>query len=319
MTESAAALFASHVILAITMFFLVNWIGNHAVDFGYASTTLFEAPNESVALNFFIRAMSPAVFIIGLAVIAVAIGQPALRLQLYWVAVYYYVFRGGAIFFLNRQRLVSWLGFFGHALVGTSAAMVAYSYLIVPNRSLMPNLEEAGNELWLAILVFLYAVANKVPLSGGPGARRRNNFIRLHYEQAVRKFGAIINGKIQDDLLKLIAFSVLVYEDYARPPAIREFERLMFWKRQRTTGVMQVSGDSAYSDEESVAKGADILVAAWNKRPSDPEDVSSRVWRTIGEYNADTDYISKVMEVMEIIAKRVDSTFKPAYATIYGE
>ncbi len=246
--------FGMHAVLAVALFFVVNWIGKHAVDFGYISTTLFEEPNESVALNFFIRALSPAVFIIALSAIFVALEQPGLRLGIVMVAPYYCIVRAGVIFLFNRHRLISWPRYIGHACVGIGAAVLAYRYLIVPNRSLIPNLETAGNELWLAILGFLYAVANKIPLSGGRGARRRNSFVKTHYVMARREFGDLIDGKVTDDLLKLVAYSVLVYEDYCRPPAIRAVERLAWWKQDRTTGIMQVSAKGVLSDEESVEK-----------------------------------------------------------------
>jgi hypothetical protein len=318
MIEYTTAFLGAHLFLAVLLFFLVNWIGEHAVDFGYTSTTLFEEPNESIALNFFLRAMSPAVFIIGLSAIAVALEYPTYRSGIYLVAIYYYAVRALIIFMLNRQRLISWPRFIGHSMVGIAAALVAYRYLIVPNRSLMPNLEAAGNELWLAILAFLYAVANKVPLSGGPGASRRNSFIKLHYAQARQSFGEIIDPKLSDDLLRLIAYSILVYEDYARPPAIRRLEYVMFWKPRRTTGVMQVAADHALSDEESVRRGTDLLLAAWHKFATE-EYPYSRVTATIGEYNPDSDYVTKVTDVMEIIAKRADPTLRPAYQGIWGE
>lgn len=106
MIEGSWPLFGAHMALAIALFFLVNWIGKHAVDFGYISTTLFEEPNESVALNFFIRALSPAVFIIIVSAIFVALDQPDLRLGIVMVALYYYIVRAVVIFIFNRQRLI---------------------------------------------------------------------------------------------------------------------------------------------------------------------------------------------------------------------
>lgn len=135
--------------------------------------------------------------------------------------------------------------------MGVGASLLAYKYIILPNRSLIPNLETAGNELWLAIFAFLYAVANKIPLSGGPGDRRRNEFIRRHYEEASRRFGPLIDRKIENEILKLTAYSILIYEDYSRPSAIRSVERLMTWKPRRTTGIMQVTADRALSDRGS--------------------------------------------------------------------
>lgn len=96
-----------YIILAGLLFGLINWIGEHATDFGYASTTLFEEPNESLALNFFIRALAPTVFIVALSAAAVAAGHADLRVGIYWIAIYYYALRFIYILVMNMHRLVS--------------------------------------------------------------------------------------------------------------------------------------------------------------------------------------------------------------------
>jgi hypothetical protein len=308
-----------HVTLALLLFFLVNWIGKYAIDFGYSSTTLFEEPNESIALNFFLRALSPAVYLIALSVVAVSLGFPDLRLEIYWVAVYYYAIRAIVIFVLNRQIHISWLRYMLHAAVGIMMALVAYFYLILPNLSLLPELEQAGNELWLALIAFLYAVANKINLPEGPGAKRRNAFIKLHYENARQKFGTQIDSKIKDDLLKLITYSILVYEDYARPKTFRYLERLIFWKEKRTTGIMQVSSRSTLSDEQSVEEGTNILLDSWKKHKRSKKEIYEKVDATIADYNRDDAYVSKVNQVLEILANRVEPKFKRAYLSMWPE
>jgi hypothetical protein len=309
--------FAAHTILAVILFFMVNWIGKHAVDFGYVSTSLFEEPNENIALNLFIRTLSPSVFIIIISSATVLIGRPELRLGILNVVFYYYFFRACIIFFFNRHRLISWTRYFGNALFGSAVAVLAYHYLILPNRSLLPDLQAAGNELWLALLAFLYAVANKIPLSGGPGARRRNAFVRVHYTTARRLFGDQIDAAITDNLLKLVAYSILIYEDYCRPPAIRSLERLAWWKKRRTTGIMQVSAAEVLTDEESVTRGLSILSTSWEKHSS--QDKRTQVRSTISEYNKDEDYIERVQEVMKILAERTDPSFKLAYDSLLDE
>ena len=308
---------AVHVALALMLFFLVNWIGKHAVDFGYVSTSLFEEPNESVALNFFIRALSPAVFIILVSSAAVAANRPELRMGIFNVVPYYYVLRAVVIVLFNRHRLISWCSYIFHSIFGIGFAALAYNYLILPNLSLLPDLKTAGNELWLALLAFLYAVANKVTLSGGPVARRRNTFVKSHYVAARARFGEQIDDKVSDELLKLVAYSVLVYEDYCRPPAIRTLERLAVWKKRRTTGIMQVAANEALTDIESVNRGLDILLDSWEKHSSE-EYVWSRVHLSISDYNMDEDYIQRVQEVMEILAKRADPCFRAAYDSIWN-
>lgn len=309
---------AMHFGLAVILLFLINWIGRHAIDFGYVSTSLFEEPNESVALNFFIRALSPTVFIILISSAAVTAGRPDLRLEIINVVPYYYALRALVILLLNRHRLISWSRYIVHAAAGTFIAILAYEYLILPNRSLIPDLETAGNELWLALLAFLYAVANKITLPDGPGARRRNAFVNSHYVAARARFGKQIESKVPDELLELIAYSILIYEDYCRPPCIRTLERLAIWKKRRTTGIMQVAADDTLTDIESVNRGLDILLASWEKYSSE-KHLWSRVRLSISDYNMDNDYIQRVQEIMEILAKRADPRFRSAYDSIWDQ
>ncbi|MEO6014118.1 MAG: hypothetical protein ABIQ30_11125 [Devosia sp.] len=312
MTILLLAMTVSHFALAVLLFFGVNWIGSHAVEFGYGSTTLFEDVNENLALNFFLRALAPSVLIIAVSAFVVALGRPEWRFGIYLVAVYYYAVRAGVILFLNRQRLVSWPRFVLHAAAGIVLAVLAYHYLVIPNRSLLPDVDQMGNELWLAIIAFLYAVANKVPISGGPGARRRNDFVKVHYQRALARFGPIISGKSTDDQLTLIIYAVIVYEDYARPAAARSVERLMFWKESRTTGIMQVAGKKALTDEASVVLGAERLARSWETNAAGTSPYE-RLTKTIAEYNADDDYVGRVIDVMELLAKRAEPKFRVAY------
>ena len=308
------AMITAHIILALALFQLVNWIGEHATDFGYASTTLFEEPKESLALNFFIRALAPAVFMVALSAAAVAAGHANLRIGIYWIAIYYYAIRAIYIFLMNMHRLVSWPRFVFHSGVGLAAAWLVYESLILPNRSLIPDLDTAGNELWLAIFAFLYAAANKVTVSGGPGNRRRNAFIQRSYDRAEILYGALINQRVSDDKLKLITYAILIYEDHCRPPSVRALERLCFWKQERTTGIMQVASPKALTDEQSVELGTKKLTEAWQLYAE--EEIYMRAISTIKEYNKDSNYLKRVFEVMEIIAKRAEPRFRPAYTSI---
>jgi hypothetical protein len=298
------------------LFQLVNLIGEYATDFGYRSTTLFEEPKESLALNFFIRALAPTVYIVALSAVAVATGYESFRIGVYWVVIFYYLFRAIYIVIFNLQRLVSWPRFILHSSFGLIAAWLAYKILILPNRSLLPNLDELGNEMWLAIFAFLYAAANKVQTSGGPGDRRRNAFVTNNYVQAERLYGGIINEKTSDEMLRLITYSILIFENYSRPPVVRLLERFCFWKRVRTTGIMQVSSADYLNNSDSVRLGAERLAKSWQDYGN--EDAWQRIRSTISDYNKDDVYISKVAEVMRILAYRAAPKFKIEYEAAYG-
>ena len=90
----------------------------------------------------------------------------------------------------------------------------------------------------------------------------------------------------------------------------------MFWKQSKSTGIMQVTANKPLSDAESVVLGSDILAQAWAKHAVEQSHYD-RVWNTIANYNADTDYISRVQEVIEILAMRVEPKFRPAFSEIW--
>jgi hypothetical protein len=307
-----------HVALAAALFFAINWIGNHAVEFGYASPTLFEDANESVAFNFVIRALAPAVFIVAVSAALVALGLEDARIGIWRTICVYYLMRGGAIFAVGRQELVSWPRFFVHSAAGIAVGWLAYTRLILPQQSLFPDLNTAGNELWLAILAFLYAVANKVQLPAELSVRRRNAFIRRRYLRARFRWGAIINQTPSDQLLRLLIHAVIIYEDYCRPPLIRAVERHWPWPRARTTGIMQVTSGKALSDDESARLGIGRLAEAWALVSADTTLNGSEIlWKVLAGYNKDETYILRVLDVMEVIAIRIDQTYRDAYESMY--
>lgn len=314
---TAAAIHAAYLLLAIGLFLAVNWVGRHATSFGYASTTLFEDPNESIALNLFIRTIPPAVLMVLLSAIAVSSGHEQLRLGSYWIVLYYYIIRAAYLLIFNMHRLVSWPRFALHASIGITTAWAAYHYLIIPKNSLLPDLETAGNELWLAIFMFLYVITNNVSLSDNHSVRRRNSHIESSYIKARKFYGKIIDGETTDDRIKLMAYAIIIYEDYCRPAAVRMLERLCIWKDNRTTGVMQVSSAKSLSDEESVKLGTEKLIVSW--RIHQGPHSWWRVRSVIGDYNKDDTYVSNVCEVMRVLARRIEPGFADAYESIFEE
>jgi hypothetical protein len=91
----------------------------------------------------------------------------------------------------------------------------------------------------------------------------------------------------------------------------------MWWKKRRTTGIMQVASPQPLSDRDSVDKGTDILLASWTTHALNAANNLDRVQSTIADYNRDEDYISRVFEVMNILAERTAPRFKPAYDSIW--
>lgn len=91
--------------------------------------------------------------------------------------------------------------------------------------------------------------------SGNPVDRRCNAFVQETYARAESLYGSIIRKATSDRTFQLTIYAVLIYENYCRPPVIRALERLRFWKKDRTTEVMQVASAEPLTDEESVKQG----------------------------------------------------------------
>ncbi len=305
-------IFLLYFLLAGVLFLSINWIGRHAVDFGYSSSNLFETPTESVALNILVRVVAPTVFIVIFSAACVSFGEPQLRLGIYWTVIIYYVIRAMVIVAIDRVVLVNWWRYFAQAALGSILSYWAYVSLILPNKSLLPNLETIGNEVWLAIFAFLYAISNKVELSENAVERRKQNYITQSYRKIRNSFSDVIEESENEDELKLLVYGVAIYENYCRPPFIRMFERAIFWRETATTGLMQVSDRKSLSDFESVCAGVSILKHAWDTYKNEP-DGRKRLRKVLSQYNNDADYIDNVDEVMYLLSERTDQRFQEIY------
>jgi hypothetical protein len=305
-----------HLSAAFLIFLLVNWIGRHAVEFGYSSASLFEDGEESIALNIFVKSLFPTVCIVIISSILVAFEKDSWRIGINRIVYIYFLIRIIAIFALDRMHLVSWPKFFMHSAIGILVSEIAYKHLILPKNSLLPDLETVGNELWLAIFAFLYAIMNKVPLPQGPSVRRKNSYVTRKYRDFQRSYGSLINTKVADSTLRLTIYAIMIAEDYARPRIIRYLENALPWGGSRTTGVMQVRSGHALSDQQSVELGVASLVQAWEKAPRDETGKWTKFRDTVITHNRDDDYVYRVLEIARIIAKRADRTLETAYDEI---
>ena len=57
-------IFITHLGLAVALFYLINWVGKHSYSIGYVEISLFIKDEDSPAVNFLIRVLSPIVYLI---------------------------------------------------------------------------------------------------------------------------------------------------------------------------------------------------------------------------------------------------------------
>ena len=299
---------------ALFLFFVMNWLGRHATALGYQSITLFEQKSESIALNFLLRAVSPTIFIIFISAISTIFGLEYYTRYTFGIIIFYYFIRILYVFLWNKQSIVNWNKIFIQYISGFLIGWWAFESLILPRKNIIPNASDIGNELWIMIALFLYAVVNKIETPSGPSDRRKNMYIRNKYMELSNKFGQSISEE-SDKLVQLSVYAVLIFENYNRPPLIRKLERIVFPVFSKTLGIMQISTDYPISDIESVSIGLSRMQQSKREifKKSDKITGPSLVQGILRDHNKDDYYIQDVMEVMRIIAKRIDVSFEKSW------
>lgn len=306
---------------AITLFFVINWLGERTSNLGYQSISLFESRNESIALNFIIRTFSPTVTMIVISALLISYAEKYYTNNIYLLSVYYFLLRVAYIFLFGKFYLVRWSKVVFQSAVGVLIAFWAYKELVVPGKPLIPDMTTIGNELWVVIAAFIYTAVNGIETSSAPSARRKNRYIAIRYDEFRKAYGELIYDKFSNKLLELTIFSIMIYEDYNRPKFVRFFERTIFSHISKSTGLMQISSDSILSDYESVELAISQLSESFKKESSlkKDEDPYYIIRRVIRNYNKDSDYISDVLSVMEVMAKRIDESYKDSYDSLFSE
>ena len=84
---------AFQFLLAVLLFFVVNWIGGHSIASGYHQLSVFKQVDEAPAFNLVFRVVAPLVYLVITASLLYTVGLDDLVVGFYRVAVYYVAFR----------------------------------------------------------------------------------------------------------------------------------------------------------------------------------------------------------------------------------
>jgi hypothetical protein len=260
------------IILAIGMFFLINWLGRCSESFGYMSLSLFVRADTAPAFNLTFRVLTPVVFLIVVSATLYSLDLDWLTHEIFWVVIFYFAFRLIFNLAMQRWRLLNWSMFAVHFFLTTGLAWLAYKYLIIKRSTLLPDAKTIGNELWLAIAGFLYLLFNRVrPISHG-AEDRKIAYLRRSYIAYKKKYQAIIREETQNRKLEALIFAVIILEAFNRPKLHRLLERALFAAGlAKSLGVMQVRTNEPISDERSVQLGSRRLLANHKAVLASPE------------------------------------------------
>jgi hypothetical protein len=306
-------LIITHWIFAVLLFFIVNWIGKHSYSLGYMEVTLFVKNEDAPASNFFIRVVTPIVYLIIVSSFLYLIKADKLVYNIFFVNIYYLFFRLFFSLLTGRGRLINWYKQTLYWVAITIISYVVYIKIISVKANILPDFSSLANELWIIILVFIFHVFNNVQISQARTIERKNDYISHEYIYFKQLYGDLIKSKSKHETLEAIVYAILIYENFNRPAIIRVIENWSFkiTKKPHTLGVMQVLSDKLISDRESVELGTQKIHEAFlrfKKNYKSHPDSYYGEWSAydeiISDYNGGEGYRTEVSNLIRAIIEK---------------
>lgn len=309
----------AHILLAVLLFLLVNWIGKHSIAVGYIQLSLFAKTDEAPAFNFVFRVLAPTVFLILTASFFYWLGLDEFVVGYYRIAIYYVLLRWLFNIAISRARLLNWPAQIGVAAMTCGVAYLVDRHFIATRRNLLPDPSTLGNELWLLVIIFLYQAANQLRFSQTGTIKRKDAYLRHRFSRLREQYGRqITEASMGDRSIERLAYSVMIYETFNRPEVYQAIERHLIFRFKRPTslGPMQVRTSVPISDEDSVLQGVTHLRTAYAARECDDYE-RARLFNTLKAYNVRSDYPYEVLEIWEKLGEF--EPFKKAEATVESQ
>ena len=297
------------ILLGIGLFFLINWIRKHSYSIGYMEISMFVKTEEAPALNFLIRVLTPVVYIIIVSTILYYFGLDKYVWNIFFVNIYYIIFRLIFNLLTNRGLLLNWYRQFLYWGAIVVISYFTYDKLIKEKANILPDFTTVANELWIIILIFVFQVTNNIRLSKDGTVKRKQKYLKSRLNYFRKLYGNKIREITQNEVLEAITYAILIYEDFNRPKLARVIENIKFILTQKphTLGVMQVSTTKFLTDNESVILGTTKIVAAYKLylQKTSEENEEYYEWsvmsQIIGDYNTGTSYGYEVTELAQTI------------------
>ena len=250
----------AHFALAVALFFIVNWIGARAISVGYVQMDIVIQEDTAPAFNFLFKVLAPVVFLVLCAVAFEAANLSSFNSNIYFITIFYWLFRVLWVLCSSRGSLTNWVEQFIYWVASIGLSAWVYS-LIESVEQILPSPRSLLDQLWILIIVFVYSILNKVQISREGTIRRKTNYINSRFLSFRKKYDGTIKEFFHNDFYEALTYSIMIYEDFNRPIIIRWIEYARFWltKKSHTLGIMQVMTDEYIDNIESIRRAMKII------------------------------------------------------------
>lgn len=322
-----------HLLVAIIIFYIVNWIGAHSIPIGYIQMSTIAKEDTAPAFNFLFKALSPVVLYVLYIVAVQSVGCQEFVQQSFLIILYYWIFRTIVILLLGHRRLANWPL---HVIYwGVSMGLSIWIYSLIGQvDKLLPSPRSLLDQMWILIFMFIYSVFNNIEFSQAGTIKRKKNYIIHRFDLLKKEYGSLISKCCSNEFYEAATYAIMICEDFNRPVIIRWIEYIRFFitKKPHTLGIMQVRTDKYINNRISIIKGIDIIKkAAYKhkkeiKRGKDESDYDSphyAIYKIAGIYNCNNeDYqseVSSIFDTIESLYKNINdsyNTIEPSFKCV---
>ena len=316
-----------NLLFSFLLFFISNWFGKRSIKFGYHQLS-FDSSEEQLIFNILYRSFTPVVFILVVSVFLDKINLFYLTKNIYITTIFYFLIRFIFILIIGRLKITNWVKYILTAFISIFISYIVYKNFIEKRYFPLPTEQEITTALWFAIIGYIYKVIKDISISSLDN-NRKLNYVKHKHDRFSHKYGSIIEKAIGTDIdnsiiekQKALIYSILIYEDFNRHILCRFMERLLFGTgRIKTSGIMQVTSDVYLSNQDSVKKGACILIEKYNEvykdKYNNTQDKNHSLYtarrESIKYYNSDISYINEVESIYNLL-----EVIYPKSSDIYG-
>lgn len=304
-----------NLLFSFLLFFISNWFGKRSIKFGYYQLS-FDSSEEKPIFNILYRSFTPIVFILVLSVLLDKINLFYFTKNIYLTTIFYFLIRFIFILIIGRLKITNWANHILIAFISISVSYIIYKNFIEKRNFPLPTEQEISTALWFAVIGYIYKVINNISILSSDVDRKLKYVTHMHNYFSC-KYGYIIEEVIGigvDNVIvekqKALIYSILIYENFNRHILYRLAERLFFWTgRIQTSGIMQVTSGVYLSNEDSIKKGANILIDKYNNIYKNEYNSTQDKYHSfytarresIKHYNSDKLYIDEVESIYDLL------------------
>ncbi len=298
-----------HLVTAILMFFIINWVGAKSISIGYMQMSIVVEEESAPALNFLFKAIAPVIIMILFVALAQAIHFEIFTIHCYLIVVYYWLVRTIVVIIYGRGSLTNWAVQFFYWVSSISLSICVYKLLDKVDE-ILPDPASLRDEMWILIILFFYSTVNNMTFNRTSTVKRKENYINNTYTLFKNKYDKTISKKCKKYFIKQVVYAIMIYENFNRPKIVRwiEYGRFLLTKKPHTLGIMQVMTLKMINDKQSISLAINKIISDCDgiiqkyKNNKECFGLGTMVEMIAGKYNKDDEYVYEVEQIFSTIS-----------------